>query len=237
MYYWIWYKVISKVTRKGRKGEGLLEEYGNHFLLKIKLANLFGGFDAVWCGDSNVERGDKYFMMKRFGKYRVINLSKGGSKASDWLKFFLFNPVGKKVYALIRDRLTIFGLSGNDILQRTMSDLPSNIRHLHSLFPVSACSNVPQINSEVLAELAKHVPIWEHWTASDYNDAVKAHNIIIKKEFGQLAIDVYSLFLDKNSQKAYWFVLQDIVHYSKYAIKVFTPLMNAIITIIAKLKV
>lgn len=236
MYYWLWYKIISKIARKGRKNAGLIEEYENHFLKKLKMANTFGGIDAVWIGDSNVERGDKYFLMKRFGKYRVVNLGKGGSKASDWVRFFLASPVGREIYKMIKDKTVIFGLSGNDILQRTMKELPANIRSLHGMFLRSFCANVPRINSEALAEMAKHIPIWEQWTAADYNKAVKEHNDIIKQEYGVLTINVYSLFLNKDSQKAYWFVLQDMVHYSKVAIRVFVPIINIITDVVKKLK-
>ena len=80
------WKILKNFLSKPKPLLSPLEDLAPMMQKKIDFANYFGGAKVVFLGDSNGENisSDDLSMFKPVS----INLSKGGTRADGWLKFF-----------------------------------------------------------------------------------------------------------------------------------------------------
>ena len=190
-----------------------IEAFSKRMMFKLKLAKLFGGPDLIIIGDSNGENLNDDKDNIQLGVLGIIcNIARSGSTATDWNYFFMETELGKQMYKLIESFNCdiLLNIGGNHLLKGEMNTAARELAKLHSLLPSSWNCLVPPIHSDILEDLTFK-------PRGSIEAKVKKLNKIIKNEWKDKAIDLYSPFVDFDGVGPYIMVLQDVVHFSQLA--------------------
>jgi hypothetical protein len=207
---WLWYAVIKwLITLTKEDIDNPVDHYYNRFIGQYQLALLFGGAKTIYFGDSNCEVSANLNAMQKFSKL-TLNFGKGGSTAGNWVNFFQTKN-GKKLYELIKDKTIIINLPGNNVLQKQMDSVVTDMQALIALFPSAWWCTIPPIRSWMFQAIDKQEDP-EYWDRS-----VIACNRIIKTLAGLRYIDIYQALKDA-PQAIYEISLSDAVHFSYFAV-------------------
>lgn len=198
-----------------------LEEEAYWMQHKINFAEIFGGAEVVFLGDSNGEN-ISYNDLSLF-KPVSINLSKGGTRCDTWVNFFK-SPKGMLIKDQLKDKKVIINISGNHILQNSMDNFESSFNELFSMFPDAWYITVPQIHSELLEKLGNLK------NKEQLNKEITFINNHMKSKTKKI-IDIYPL-TTLDGHNALITVFEDLVHFSKeYDKKVRIPYIKKIVGI------
>ena len=202
--------------KSNKNGAGLLM-YVKRMHKQIDLAKDYGKIQLAILGDSNAENLASYQYMKKFDPIGVsINLAISGTRADQWLDFFLKTKDGERIYKEISKAKILWNIGGNNILQNKMEILKPSLLGLKKLFPFSYNCLVP--------------PIWSRFmqfnqTQIELNHKVNLCNKYIKEIWQTRAIDTYTPFLNPNTNEPFILVHKDLVHFSKYGNSVRIPII------------
>lgn len=231
----LWYNIFDKLIKGGEKNQvNPVINQVKKDLFKVRFYKFFG-CQIAWVGDSQTENGDRQDIMNRFSVL-AVNIGHGGSYAHHYLEAFK-TELGEQLLEELQGMLVIFNIGGNYILKGQMDIALEGMKELLKLFPASFCVNVPPIHSNFIAELGKDIPGF-YKTAAEVNAAVADINQIISDQWGLQTINIHDILDNEDDIKIWWFALVDIVHFNDVAYKkIYVCYVNAVITILQKLKV
>lgn len=217
LFQFIWHFMVKGfIKRKNGVGDNL-KDYSERMIEQLKLAlNFTDKIDFVIIGDSNGENLATYSNMVQLQKEIGgigVNIAIGGTRADTWNEFLRFSHKGIDIYRFIDTHVkkVIFNIGGNHILQDKMDILEKEFISLYELFPESYNCLVPPIHIGLIAGLKGINP-------QVIQERVETCNNLIKHIWRNKAIDTYTPFLSP-SKEPYFFVLDDLVHFSDYADK------------------
>ena len=215
------WKLREKFIKKRHNRFSPLRDRAYMMQHKINHAKLFGGAKLAFFGDSNGENID-YDDLSMFKKI-AINISVAGTRLDDWFEFFSSRD-GIEIYKQLLDIETIVvNLSGNHVLQNSMSNFVEYFDKIFAMFPDAYYITVPKIHSKILEKIKPEK------RATQINQEIMFVNNYIKRKAKEKTIDIYPL-TTANDVEPFVFVHSDLVHFSKeFDQKVRIPFIKSII--------
>lgn len=207
IFQFIWFKLIKPFTKRktDKKTSYILDNYSDRFKTLLSFSNLFGGSKVIIFGDSNGEEMSDEESLKLFPEL-TINLSIGGTRADHWSDFFNQSDIGRKIYDQIAFKKIIINVGGNNVLQSQMELLKPSLVILKRLFPSAYFINIPNVQSELIAQLQGKKP-------KEVQKDLSLANNLIKHYADDRLIDIQSYSGEENG-KPFFFALKDAVHFS-----------------------
>lgn len=218
IFQFLWFFIVKPFVKKGEHNkDNPVAEYHNRFMAQIKLSKLFGGFEIVLLGHSNIEAiTEQYSAMSKFDRV-TIGAGKGGTTATDWLVYFS-TPDGQEFLKAVKDKTIVISIMGNYLLLGKMDQALEGLKGIHRLFPNSYIINEPPVRYKWLDILDG---IDSGLTANQWEYGFKELNDMISSVYGTARIiDIYD-FIQRLNLTAFEKVLifRDPVHYNKHSVK------------------
>lgn len=217
IFLYLWFSVRGFIPRK--KGLGLsLSDYKGRMTAQISLMrSMSGKAGVIVLGDSNAENLDTIENRKQLGEGVAdysLNFGIGGMRIDQWVDF-LESADGAFILELIRtDKpIVIINIGGNNALQMRMAGLADWFKRLKRLIPDAYCCTCPPI----------HLGFFE--AAGINREKLRSNVVTVNQEiqiaYQERTIDLYNPFMDAGTGEAYFTVLQDSVHFSDNADRLF----------------
>lgn len=222
IFQWLFYKIVRPLIKDGVGGK--IEKQLPRMIAQIRLARLFGGARRVMIGDSNSAVFCNYEAMSDFNNL-TLAFGVGGTTAHDWIEFFSTQS-GKSILHYIRQCDIIWNIGGNYVLLGQMAHMPSGLAILRELFHNSWNCTCPPVRAGILEAIS--AAVGQIKTAESWQNDFDRVNKEIRHQWTPQCIDLYSVFNDPTQNEAYFFSLNDMVHYSRYAVKIIKSIVEAV---------
>ena len=221
LFQFVWYFFVKPFVPRGSKTiVNPVIRNERRIRAQVRLAKMFGGIDGCMAGDSNGEVFARFSVMRKFSGL-VINISQGGSTASDWIDYFADTTSGGRVYSDIMGDCAdaiVWNIGGNYILLGRLDDAAHGITTLHRLFPFAWWCTIPPLYDAVLAALSKLASFPER-DQRYYDEGTLYVNGIISTVCRPMVIDIYKAFCMVSGDPIPG-ALKDMVHFSNQAVTV-----------------
>lgn len=221
VFQWLWYRIIKFIVPC--VGNGIVAHYWR-FRVQFALSKLFGGAHRILIGDSNSAIFGSYGIMKMFKKL-TLAWGVSGMTADDWVDFFKTKK-GLKILDLIHGKEIIWNIGGNNCLRSQMPTVRDKLTTLFLLTPTSWACTIPPVHYWLIAKLYELAKI--HKTDAQIREEITTINNYIRRTWHLKVFDYAKLFLDPQTGEVYPWALRDVVHFSDIALKIITPIEDAI---------
>ncbi len=220
IFQFVWF-AIKPLIKTGPFSDGIAGQY-NQYIWKFRIAKLFGGVETAIMGDSDSVALDRYRALCKFRKVTIV-VGKGGSTPTDWIAFFN-TPEGRIIYDLIKGRTQIISLGGNYALLDCMPQAPAGFSALRALLPNSWCLTMPPARTWLLEKLSKAAG--KQKTATEWANDFYFLNELIRLNWKAQTLDIEQFLADPKTGEAYYWTLEDAVHYSYACAEIICTLLR-----------